>query len=139
MLQVNGRNVITVSEHAHNTGKTAQTVSTWVKKYTEGGGTLEVAHKVGNMVFFYEEDLNIVANTYERESKDNRKPKRVSGVEYDHLQALYEQALKDLELARHRADSAEDDTKWLQALTSAGVDNWSGYDYARQIYSGEED
>ena len=29
------------------------------------------------------------------------------------------------------------DSKWLQALEGAGVDNWSGYDYAREIFNEE--
>lgn len=28
-----------------------------------------------------------------------------------------------------------EDRKWLLALESAGVDNWSGYDYARELYN----
>lgn len=27
-----------------------------------------------------------------------------------------------------------EDAMWLQALESAGVDNWCGYDYARELY-----
>lgn len=27
--------------------------------------------------------------------------------------------------------------KWLDALESAGVDNWSGYDYARELLKEE--
>lgn len=29
----------------------------------------------------------------------------------------------------------EDEGNWLCALESAGVDNWEGYDYAREIYN----
>jgi hypothetical protein len=27
------------------------------------------------------------------------------------------------------------DQKWLQALEAAGVDNWEGFDYARELYN----
>lgn len=30
--------------------------------------------------------------------------------------------------------SLEEYSMWLAALESAGVDNWSGYDYAKEIY-----
>jgi hypothetical protein len=26
------------------------------------------------------------------------------------------------------------DSRWLECLEAAGVDNWDGYEYARQIY-----
>lgn len=29
--------------------------------------------------------------------------------------------------------------EWLSALENAGVDNWSGYGYARDILNGEEE
>ena len=31
------------------------------------------------------------------------------------------------------------DSNFLSALMAAGVDNWDGYDYAVEIYNGEED
>lgn len=33
----------------------------------------------------------------------------------------------------------EDQLWWLQCLESAGVDNWGGYDYAIDLYRGEEE
>ena len=32
-----------------------------------------------------------------------------------------------------------DSQKWLDALEGAGVDNWSGYGYAAELYRNEED
>ena len=29
--------------------------------------------------------------------------------------------------------------RWLDALEGAGVDNWSGYDYAAELFDEEED
>lgn len=31
--------------------------------------------------------------------------------------------------------SLSEDARWLQALEHAGVDNWSGYDYARELFN----
>ena len=35
-------------------------------------------------------------------------------------------------------DSLLEDRKWLQCLESAGVDNWSGYEYAKDLMSERE-
>ena len=35
-------------------------------------------------------------------------------------------------------DSLKEDSKWLSALEDAGVDNWSGWDFARELYLGDE-
>lgn len=35
-------------------------------------------------------------------------------------------------------DSLIEDRKWLQCLESAGVDNWSGYEYARDLFNERE-
>lgn len=35
--------------------------------------------------------------------------------------------------------SLQEDSHWLSCLENAGVDNWDGYDYAREIFQeGEE-
>ena len=36
-------------------------------------------------------------------------------------------------------DEMRDQLHWLQCLESAGVDNWGGYDFARDIYNGDEE
>ncbi|MFF4751807.1 hypothetical protein [Streptomyces sp. NPDC001270] len=36
---------------------------------------------------------------------------------------------------RARVAELEQRTAWLDALNAAGVDNWSGYDYARELYA----
>lgn len=36
-------------------------------------------------------------------------------------------------------DSLLEDSKMLNALEGAGVDNWSGYDYAMELFKEEED
>jgi hypothetical protein len=35
-------------------------------------------------------------------------------------------------------ESLKDDMEWRIAMESAGVDNWTGYDYAMDIYNGDE-
>lgn len=35
--------------------------------------------------------------------------------------------------------SLKDDSAWLAALENAGVDNWSGIDFARQLYNEDND
>lgn len=32
-------------------------------------------------------------------------------------------------------DEMQADLRWLRALEAAGVDNWEGYDHAREIFS----
>lgn len=32
-----------------------------------------------------------------------------------------------------------EDAKFLEALRAAGVDNWQGYEYAQEIYNGEDE
>lgn len=36
-------------------------------------------------------------------------------------------------------DSLMEDRRWVNALEGAGVDNWSGYDYAMELFKEEED
>lgn len=36
-------------------------------------------------------------------------------------------------------ESLKENSKWLNALENAGVDNWPGIDFARELYDGEED
>ena len=38
-------------------------------------------------------------------------------------------------ITKEEYESLLQDRKWLQALESAGVDNWEGYDFAREIYN----
>lgn len=33
----------------------------------------------------------------------------------------------------------KEDAEWLQALENAGVDNWDGVDFAKELYNGSED
>ncbi len=35
-------------------------------------------------------------------------------------------------------DSLLEDSNWLQCLENAGVDNWDGYDYARELQREQE-
>jgi len=43
-------------------------------------------------------------------------------------------------ISQSKYDALLEDSLWLQCLEAAGVDNWSGYDYARELYQngGEE-
>lgn len=36
-------------------------------------------------------------------------------------------------------ESLKEDRRWLTCLENAGVDNWEGYDYAREILETWED
>ncbi len=36
-------------------------------------------------------------------------------------------------------EAMQENLRWLEALESAGVDNWSGIDLAREIFQGEEE
>ncbi|MFZ4217036.1 hypothetical protein ACEV6Q_04120 [Enterobacter ludwigii] len=47
------------------------------------------------------------------------------GTETGEIEALVGGLMEDLEQADH-------DLIWLQCLESAGMDNWSGYDYAHE-------
>lgn len=40
-------------------------------------------------------------------------------------------------ISKEEYESLLQDRKWLEALEGAGVDNWEGYDYAREIYNGD--
>jgi hypothetical protein len=36
-------------------------------------------------------------------------------------------------ITKKEYESLQEDAKWLQALENAGVNNWDGIDYAREI------
>lgn len=36
-------------------------------------------------------------------------------------------------ISREEYESLQEDARWVLALESAGVDNWGGYDFAREI------
>lgn len=40
-------------------------------------------------------------------------------------------------ITKKEYESLIEDSEWLQALNNAGVDNWSGYDYARELLNEE--
>lgn len=44
-----------------------------------------------------------------------------------------------VEISKKEYESLLDDQSFLSALRAAGVDNWEGYDFAVDIYQGEED
>ena len=44
---------------------------------------------------------------------------------------------KMVTITEEEYQSLLDDQLWLNCLENAGVDNWSGYDYARQLYNEE--
>jgi len=44
-----------------------------------------------------------------------------------------------IEIKKSEYDSLRDRDDWLTCLESAGVDNWEGYDFAREIPDGEHD
>lgn len=40
-------------------------------------------------------------------------------------------------ITKKEYESLLEDSKWLQCLENAGVDNWDGYDYARELFNEE--
>jgi hypothetical protein len=44
---------------------------------------------------------------------------------------------KTVTITEKEYNSLLEDSKWLQALEGAGVDNWEGYDYAKEIFNEE--
>lgn len=42
-------------------------------------------------------------------------------------------------ITKDEYDSLCEDRDWVQALEDAGVDNWSGIDYAQELLRGYED
>lgn len=51
------------------------------------------------------------------------------------LKARIDQAGKDIEKLKEHNNEIYNDNLFLTALESAGVDNWQGYDDAREIYN----
>lgn len=41
-----------------------------------------------------------------------------------------------IEVDKERYEELLEKEMWLEALETAGVDNWDGFDYAQEIYSG---
>ena len=58
------------------------------------------------------------------------------------LKASLQQALKNLEgyslVSTDKLIQLVDDSDFLDCLKSAGVDNWDGYDEAKEMYHDEE-
>lgn len=40
-------------------------------------------------------------------------------------------------ITKKEYESLKEDSKWLEALQRAGVDNWEGYDFARELFNEE--
>lgn len=56
-------------------------------------------------------------------------------AEYNDLIAKVARLEKTVAKLEKQLKDAEDDNLFLEALESAGVDNWGGYDEARAIYN----
>lgn len=142
MLEFQGRTVVTVAEFAENIAKvTPATAANWVKKYKEKGGELESPYSVGNIVFFYLDDLKTVQSEIQRPAGRPVAKKTVPMMDYLHLEAL-------LENERHNVDNlieagerllarAMQAENLLSALDQVGVDNWDGYSDALKLARGE--
>ena len=39
-----------------------------------------------------------------------------------------------IEISQDEYEQLKEDSEWLECLNAAGVDNWDGCDYAREIY-----
>jgi len=57
---------------------------------------------------------------------------RLGGLCFDDLDEAGKEFLEELK-------QADKDLNWLECLESAGVDNWSGIDFAHELRNGEED
>jgi len=44
----------------------------------------------------------------------------------------------EVTISRSEYDSLLEDSRWLQALENAGVDNWPGIDFARELFNEED-
>ena len=40
-------------------------------------------------------------------------------------------------ITKKEYESLLEDRKWLECLEGAGVDNWQGYDYAKELFNEE--
>jgi len=40
-------------------------------------------------------------------------------------------------ITKKEYNSLLEDSEWLQALEGAGVDNWDGFDYAKELFNEE--
>lgn len=47
---------------------------------------------------------------------------------------IMEQHENSVTISRKEYDSLLEDSAWLSCLEGAGVDNWDGWDYARELY-----
>lgn len=46
---------------------------------------------------------------------------------------------KTVTISKEEYESLKEDARWLQCLENAGVDNWEGYDFARELLNEEND
>lgn len=46
--------------------------------------------------------------------------------------------VKMVTITKQAYDSLLEDRDWLQCLNNAGVDNWCGYDFARELQADED-
>ncbi len=42
-------------------------------------------------------------------------------------------------ITKKEYEKLKDDSKWLSCLEAAGVDNWEGYDFARELLDDDDD
>ncbi len=40
-------------------------------------------------------------------------------------------------ITKSEYESLLEDSKWLRCIENAGVDNWDGFDYARELFNAE--
>ena len=45
---------------------------------------------------------------------------------------------EEITISRAEYESLLEDSRWLQALENAGVDNWPGIDFARELFNEED-
>ena len=46
---------------------------------------------------------------------------------------------KTIVITKEEYASLKEDSRWLQALENAGVDNWPGIDFARELFNEDDD
>ena len=47
-------------------------------------------------------------------------------------------ATETITISKKEYESLLEDRKWLECLEGAGVDNWQGYDYAKELLNESE-
>ena len=56
-----------------------------------------------------------------------------TGTVSEMKRAAYNAPADTVTISKKEYESLKEDAAWLRALEAAGVDNWDGYDFAREL------